>query len=137
MPALISGTLAGEFARYFVSGLLALGVDFALYVSLTEMANWHYLASAAVAFCAGLTTVYLLSVFWVFRVRRLARRLHEFLLFAGIGLVGLALTIGVLFVLTSIVGLDYRASKVAAVGFMFNFTCRKLLLFRHAKPISN
>lgn len=49
----LSGTLAGEFARYFVAGLLALGIDFTLYVGLTEIAGWHYLVSATAAFCAG------------------------------------------------------------------------------------
>ena len=132
---LISGPLAKEFGRYFASGVVALSVDLALYIALTELAGWHYLASASAAFCAGLATLYLFSVFWVFRVRRLERRTHEFLLFASIGVVGLALTAGVLYFLTDFIGLDYRASKVAAVGvvFMFNFVSRKLLLFR-GKP---
>lgn len=131
-PQFFSASFAGEFARYFISGLLALGVDLALYVSLTELADWHYLASASVAFCAGLVTIYLLSIFWVFRERRVTRRLHEFLFFAVIGIAGLGLTTGVLYGLTEVFGLDYRASKVGAVGlvFLFNFSCRKILLFR-------
>lgn len=128
----LSGTLAGEFARYFVAGLLALGIDFTLYVGLTEIAGWHYLVSATAAFCAGLATVYLFSIFWIFRERRLRRPLHEFAIFSGIGLAGLALTSGVLYALTDLVGLDYRLSKIAAaaVVFLFNFGCRKFFLFR-------
>ena len=134
---LISDPIAGEFARYFAAGLVALCVDFALYVGLTELAGWHYLFSATAAFCVGLTTVYLFSVFWVFRERRFKRRSHEFLLFAAIGVIGLALTAGVLYVLTDSLGLDYRVSKIAAVGlvFMFNFVCRKLFLFRTAPVV--
>src|SRR5687767_12661285 len=89
---LLSHTIAGEFARYFAAGLLALVVDFCLYVALTEVLGWHYLASATVAFCAGLATIYLLSIRWIFRQRRVERSAHEFALFAAIGAAGLLLT---------------------------------------------
>ena len=129
---LASHPVAGEFARYFAAGLVALGVDFTLYVALTEVAGWHYLLSATLGFCAGLGTVYLFSVFWVFRERRVKQYAREFLLFSAIGIVGLALTTAVLYFLTDIVGLDYRVSKVfaAAIVFLFNFGCRKFFLFQ-------
>ena len=126
-----STAVAGEFARYIAAGLVALCVDFTLYVALTELAGWHYLLSATAAFCAGLTTVYLFSIFWVFRERRLAQTWHEFAVFAAIGIVGLGLTAGVLFVLVDLVGIDYRVSKIvaAAMVFLFNFGSRKFFLF--------
>jgi putative flippase GtrA len=130
--AVTSHPLAGEFVRYFAAGFVALGIDFTLYVTLTELAGWHYLVSAAVAFCAGLAAVYLFSIFWVFRERRIGPGSREFLLFSTIGIVGLALTAAVLYALTDIFGLDYRLSKVAAAAlvFLFNFGCRKFFLFR-------
>jgi putative flippase GtrA len=130
--AMLSHPVAGEFARYFTAGLVALGVDFTLYVAFTELAGWHYLASATVSFLAGLSTVYLFSILWVFRERQIRRNSHEFLLFAAIGLVGLALTAVVLYIFTDIFGIDYRLSKIAAAAlvFMFNFGCRKFFLFR-------
>lgn len=131
LRSLASHSVAGEFARYFAAGLVALGIDFTLYVALTEIAGWHYLLSATAAFCAGLTTVYLFSIFWVFRARRIEHPWHEFGIFAAIGVVGLGLTNGVLFVLVDFVGIDYRLSKIvaAALVFLFNFGCRKLFLF--------
>jgi putative flippase GtrA len=130
--AAASHSLAGEFARYFAAGLIALGIDFALYVALTELAGWHYLISATAAFAAGLATVYFFSIFWVFRERSIGPGSREFLLFSVIGIVGLALTAAVLYVLTDILGLDYRLSKIASAGlvFLFNFGCRKFFLFR-------
>jgi len=124
-----------EFAhkpRYVAAGLLALCIDFGLYVALTELLGWHYLASATVAFCAGLATIYLLSIRWIFRKRSVERGAHEFALFAAIGAVGLLLTAIVLYVLTDLLGLDYRLSKIAsaALVFLFNFGCRKYFLFR-------
>lgn len=130
--ALLGHAVTGEFARYFAAGLLALAVDFSLYVALTEMLGLHYLASAAIAFSAGLATIYVLSIGWIFRHRRVGRSTHEFALFAGIGAVGLGLTAIVLFLLTDVLHLDYRVSKVAsaAIVFLFNFGCRKYFLFR-------
>jgi putative flippase GtrA len=130
--SLASATVAGEFVRYFAAGLVALAVDFALYVALAELAGWHYLLSATAAFCAGLATIYIFSVFWVFRARNLRRTWHEFAVFAAIGLVGLGLTALALFVLVEFFGVDYRISKIvaAALVFMFNFSFRKFFLFR-------
>ena len=130
--AMLSHSLAGEFARYFAAGLVALCVDFSIYVGLTELAGWHYLASATAGFCVGLVMVYLSSIFWVFRERRLDNAAREFVLFTSIGLVALALNAGVLYLLTDIGGIDYRISKIgaAAMIFMFNFSCRKFFLFR-------
>ena len=130
--ALAAHSLAGEFARYFAAGLVALGVDFSLYIALTELAGWHYLVSATAAFCAGLGTVYFFSILWVFRERRAERKAREFALFAAIGIAGLALTAAVIYALTEFSGLDYRLSKIAsaALVFVFNFGCRKYFLFR-------
>ena len=131
MRTLATHSLAGEFARYFAAGLVALGVDFSLYIALTELAGWHYMVSGAAAFCAGLGTVYLFSILWVFRDRRAGRKAREFALFATIGIAGLALTAAVIFALTEFAGLDYRLSKIAsaALVFVFNFGCRKYFLF--------
>jgi len=129
--ARLRGFPASEFLRYFAASALGLAVDFGLYVGLTRLAGWHYLASAAAGFCAGLITVYLLSILWVFAVRRLRSSAQEFGLFATIGLAGLVLTELVLYACTDMAGLDYRVSKIVAAGlvFLFNFGCRKALLF--------
>ncbi len=132
LKALLSSSVAGEFARYFTAGIIALAVDFSIYVALTEFARWHYLLSGGVAFCAGLGTVYFFSISWVFRSRRIRRRAQEFGIFVAIGIVGLALTTAILYALTDLVGLDYRLSKIVSAGlvFLFNFGSRKVFLFR-------
>ena len=123
--------LETEFLRYFAASAVGLAVDFSLYVGLTELAGWHYLASAAAGFGAGAVTVYAFSVAWVFSERRLRSPGWEFAIFGSIGLLGLVLTEIVLYVCTDISGLDYRLSKVfaAAIVFLVNFGLRKLILF--------
>jgi len=59
-------------------------------------------------------------------------RRAEFAIFALVGIAGLGLTELILFIGTEGVGLDYRLSKLFAVGvvLMWNFGARKFLLFR-------
>lgn len=131
IPQRLPGQLSTEFLRYIAASAAGLGVDFSLYVGLTELAGWHYLVSAVGGFCAGAASVYALSVAWVFSERRFRRSDFEFLIFVGIGVLGLGITELVLYVGTELSGLDYRLSKVFAAGtvFLFNFCLRKLILF--------
>ena len=121
-----------QFFRYGIVGGMAFVVDYAFLIGLTEFAGLNYLASAAVAFIAGLVTNYLLSVNWVFSHRSLSDKRAEFVVFAVIGVVGLGLTEVVLFVGTDLAGIDYRIVKLVAVGLVFfwNFGARKAVLFR-------
>lgn len=121
-----------EFLRYFVASTVALVVDVVTLYLLTSSAGLLYLYSGAVAFMLGLTTVYLLSILWVFRKRALSDWRAEFVLFAAIGLVGLGLNELILWLLTGHLGLFYLVSKAASVFVVFswNFGARKWLLFR-------
>lgn len=121
-----------EFIRYVVASAIALLVDAGLLWLLTDFGQISYLLSGAIAFTAGLTVVYLFSVYWVFEARAVESRSAEFLIFAMIGLVGLGLNEVVLYVLTGTFGLFYLVSKAASVVVVFswNFAARKWLLFR-------
>jgi putative flippase GtrA len=123
--------LADETWKYFLVSVVALGVDYGLLVSLTEVARLHYLVSAAVGFSAGLVVNYALSVAFVFRQHRLKDRRLEFAGFFVIGALGLALNELLMKVLVDSVGLAYALAKIPAtgVGFAFNFGMRKALLF--------
>jgi putative flippase GtrA len=80
--------VVGQFLRYVVVGGVAFVVDFTVLVLLTEVLGLHYLTSAAIAFCCGLVTNYILSITWVFSTRSLASKRTEFTIFSIIGVVG-------------------------------------------------
>jgi putative flippase GtrA len=125
-----------EFIRYFGASALALGVDFSLYAGGVKYLGMSYLVSAAIGFFAGLCVVYVLSIRWVFRHRKIGQSWRkEFILFAVIGVLGMALNEGILYASVDGLGLDYRLAKVISAGlvFMFNFACRKALLFTQAR----
>lgn len=128
----LRGPLA-EFARYFGCSALAFGVDVGLYTALLKLAGWGYAGAAALSFMVGLVVVYALSVKVVFRTRRLTDARAEFTLFAAIGVAGLLLTQGLLWLLVEGLDTEPVLARVMAAGLVFlvNFSLRKLMLFSH------
>lgn len=129
--ALKTDSLQADFFRYFLVGGGAFVVDFLLLFLLTEFGHIHYLFSASVAFLAGTAVNYSLSVSWVFDHRSVDNRMHEFVIFAVIGIVGLVFNAALIWLFTELAGLYYLVSKMiaAALILLFNFGARKALLF--------
>lgn len=125
-----------ELLRYLFVGGSAFVVDYGLLYLLVEFASVHYLAAAAIAFVAGLTVNYLLSIKWVFssNANSFSRR-AEFTIFAVIGVVGLGLNEAIIWTLTDKAGCYVMISKLVstAVVFGWNFGARKFILFRNTK----
>ena len=124
----------GEGSRYLAAAAVSLVLDFGCYVALIRLAGVHYLLAAPAGFTLGLIVIYTLSVRWVFPVRRLEDKRLEFLVFACIGLIGLAFNEAVIYAGVEWLALGYEPAKLlsAAVVFGFNFGCRKFLLFTRA-----
>ena len=122
---------ADESARYLAASALALTIDLGTYSGLIRLAGVNYLVAAPVGFTLGLVAIYLLSVRWVFRQRRLKSQRAEFALFIGLSLVGMALNQLMIYAGVQLFGLAYELAKFpsAAAVFCFNFASRKLLLF--------
>ena len=76
---------------------------------------------------------YLLSKLLVFQAEKARTRASvEFLGYALIGAVGLAITMGLMHVFTEWVGLHFMLSKIIAtlIVLIWNFTARKLILYQ-------
>lgn len=127
---------AGELHRYLWAGSLAFGADFAVLFVATGLFGINYLISNVFSFSIGLFVSYTLCVKWVFRYRRVANASHEFLIFSGVALIGLALSELCMWLLVEIGSLHYLKSKVVATGvvFLLNFALRKTILFSSVPP---
>jgi putative flippase GtrA len=125
-------TTQAQFLRYTVVGGLAFVIDFDSLFLLTEYGHVYYLVSAAIAFLLGLTFNYTLSRMWVFDHRAINNTALEFGIFAGIGLIGLALNESGMWILKEVAGFHYLVAKIGttAVVFLWNFFARKYSLFR-------
>jgi putative flippase GtrA len=134
LPAPFRGrfhVLLREGCRYFAASVAALGVDYGLLVTLTEVARLPYLTSSAISYSCGAIVSYGLSVTLVFRDRPVADRRIEFVAFLGIGLAGLAVTQAILVVSVERLGMSYVLAKTLATGvsFALNFVARRAILF--------
>jgi len=116
---------------YVGASALALALDLLLLSLLVSGLGVPYLAAAAVSFLAGTVLVYWLSIRHVFDYRRLEDWRREFAIFAGLGMVGLVVNLGVIYSLVEGLGLHYLVAKVGAAGctFVANFLLRRWMLF--------
>ena len=128
-----SKSIKVQLFRYGIAGLTAATVDTGLLALLTELFGENLLLLwTAIAFATGLATTYLLSIKWVFSNRTM-NQTAELLIFIFIGLVGLGLTELLVWVFAIKLDWHYLLAKITAATtvFIWNFTAKKLLLFRN------
>lgn len=120
------------FTRYLAASVVALAFDMATFSSLVAMqfdATW----ASAIGYCVGIVIHWLVSANIVFAGKtREGAGLHlQQVLFAGSALAGLAITVGVVEILSD-AGMHAIAAKGAAVGISFVavYALRKWGVFR-------
>jgi putative flippase GtrA len=120
---------ANQFVKYFGVAMVGLIVDFGMLVLLHDVFHAYYLLAAAGGFVAGLLVNYALSSKYVFKDSKLNSRMIEFLLFGAVGLIGLGLLSASMWVLVSLLGIQYLIAKCLAtvVVYMWNFIGRKAM----------
>ena len=119
-------------------GLAAFGgflADYAVLLLLKEWVGLHYLIAVPIAFTAGIAVNYLIGIWLVFQRGNLTLG-KELLLFVVISLVALLITEGSMYLLTDLLGIDYRVSRIISgvLTYLFNFFTRRFLLYRE-KPL--
>ena len=127
-----------QFFRYFgVSGICLL-VDTGTLFVLTQYAGIHYQISTFIGYSLGLILNYLLSVTWVFKTKRLSNKPVEFGIFVVIGLIGMVINQGVMWLCTDLVGLYFMLSRLisAGIGYTWKFFARKYILFHRKQQKS-
>ncbi len=117
--------------RYAFVGGLAFVADYGSLYLLVHYAGLHHLLAAAIAFLLGLFINWQLSTSWVFAGKG-RNDIQGFALFAVIGIIGLALNEGIMYIGTDIAGLHYMISKLLStlIVFLWNFFARRTFVFR-------
>ncbi len=118
-------------SRYAASSSISVGIDFCLLFIFVHFFHWHYLYAATLAFVFGHSVNYFANRRWNFRhVDR--EHIDAYLLFIGFGIVNLGLTIVLLGILVSKLGLHYLAAKalVGLVVGVFNFFLNYYITFK-------
>ena len=128
-----------QFFRYLFVGGFAFVVDFAVSwllfrFAFGEQKEFGWIANS-LSFVAGLIVNYLISTFWIFKKSNVDNKLVEFISFAGIGVVGLLITIGITKLFEVWLGDTTSLFQIiaklvsTAVSFLWNFFARKILLY--------
>ena len=124
--------VAPQLSRYAVVSLVALALDFAVFLALTSASSLRPSLAGVAGYAAGMSLHYLLSIAFVFDARATdkhhARLFGEFAL-TGVG--GMGVTALVIAVATGIGGLAPLAGKVLAAGasFIVVFALRRMVVF--------
>lgn len=122
-----------QFARYAFVGALATFADWASMYIFAEWGKIHYLISTVMAFVIGLAINFILSKKFVFSAeKKQYSSSTEFAVYAIIGLIGLAMTEGIMYLLVDTFKFYFMIPKIiaTAVVFVWNFAARKLALYR-------
>lgn len=119
--------LVEQFLKFGVVGVLATAIDFAVMIVLTEIAGLDPVVSAGISFTVSVVFNYLASMRFVFRRREDLSRTAEVTVFVILSLVGLAMNELLMWVGSTVLGLNYVLVKVVAtaVVMLWNFFSRK------------
>jgi len=102
-----------HFILYFAIGLTGMTLDFLLFFLLTR-ASMNYLAANIVSTSAGIINNYFLNYRFNYRLR--GSFLHGMASFYLIGISGLAAGTGLLFLLSSVLGINKLAAKAVVLA---------------------
>lgn len=124
-----SKSLRRQFIRYLVAAFAGYIADFGLLYVLHEFLHVHYLLAAAVSFTIGLVVVYILSSVFVFGDSKIKKKSAEIGLFTLVGIAGLGILSLLMWVLVSLLGINYLVAKIGAtvVVYIWNFFARRAL----------
>jgi putative flippase GtrA len=120
-----------QLSRYAIVSGLALALDFAVFLSFNAAFGLPTLAGV-VGYSCGIVLHYFLSRHFVFSAVRSKKSSHRlFSEFVASGLIGLAVTAGVIALATTMLGWAPIAAKIVAVGasFLGVFLIRRTIVF--------
>lgn len=122
-----------QFFRYIFVGGAATVVDWSVLELFYIVFGTGLYVATAIGFAFGLTTNYLLSKFFAFKGTPTDKSvMGEMLIFLITGLIGLALTEGIMWAMTIGLCLHHLLSKAVAtvIVLLWNFGSKKILLYR-------
>lgn len=122
-----------QFCRYALVGVISTIVDWGILSLFTDVVHFHYLLAAPIAYLTGIIVNYYCSRLFVFSgsTSRFDSR-RELLGYILIGVIGLALTELILFLLVNLCAIKVLVAKAisTALVLLWNFFARKKLLYR-------
>ena len=125
----IHSKLFKQLFRFGVVGGLAFLIDAGLLYILTEFLNIYYLISSIISFIVSLAFNYVLSILWVFDVKK-KQTIKEVLLFAILSVIGLGINQLVMYLGVDLLHIHYMLCKIIStiIVMVYNFITRKIFI---------
>jgi putative flippase GtrA len=130
MDAALTSGMHRQFAKYFISGVIALIAHLLVLTALVELLNVRPLVATGAGFMVGVCVNYVGQHAWVFRAS--GRHAVLFPRFAVVTFATFAANIALFHLLHDIIGLWYVAAQLVATAVIFvvNFLINRYYTFR-------
>lgn len=125
----LSSKLFKQLFRFGIVGGLAFLIDSGVLFVLTEYLNVYYLVSSVISFIVSLIFNYILSILWVFDVKK-KQTIKEISLFVILSVIGLGINQVVMYVGADILNIYYMICKIIStfIVMVYNFITRKIFI---------
>lgn len=140
---LLKPSVIKEFMRYAVVGGISFLADFGTLTLFEELifrqqTDRQIFISTAAGFIVGLVINYILSLIFVFRAKdnkNSGKSVGDFIIFTLVGVIGLAITEGLMHLGVNVLGFHYMITKIVTAGIVliWNYLGRKILIFNRSK----
>lgn len=123
-----------QLVKYAVVGAISTLLDMGTLNLLVIFAHANVYLAATCGFLIGTTNGYILNRFWTFQLKGEKNFAKQFVQFAIVGGIGLALNNGLLYLFIEYGHLNYNVAKLIAVFIIFfwNFTMNKIWTFKNS-----
>lgn len=121
--------LIKQIIKFGIVGVIATIIDYVVLYGLTEFLGIHYLISSTISFIVSLIFNYILSIYWVFDVRK-KQTIKEVLIFVILSVFGLIINELIMYIGASIFDIYYMLCKLLAtiIVMIYNFITRKIFI---------
>lgn len=121
--------LLNQIFKFGLVGGTAFVIDYVLLYLCTEFLDIHYLVSSIISFTVSVIFNYILSVKWVFDVKK-KQDTSDFIVFIILSVIGLGINSLIMYVMVEIFDVYYMLSKIVstAVVMIYNFITRKMFI---------
>lgn len=118
---------------YGLIGSISSSIDFGIYTLLVKVAGMNYLAANCISVVTGIIISFLLNRAYNFKVKD--RTIHRFVIFLTVGLCGLAMSSGILYVCIQWLHINELISKLLSIAIVviLQFLANKYVTFKIKK----
>ena len=119
--------------RFGVVGGSAFLIDYGIMVFLTEFGKMNYLLSSGISFAVSVIYNYVLSINWVFEVKKDQTGKRNFIYFLLLSIIGLGINEILMWIFVEALHIYYMAAKIGVtfIVMVYNFITRKIFLERN------